>query len=412
MVTFHSVLITASIAAALAWGGLSLHVLYVQRKRLATDRVLSAVAHALERSGTVPLPASVCLERVRPIVASASRDLVIRGAADPATGDNAFAALLAVFDERWGLEGLVADAAQHRSSREKWRRAASLRVLFRMNHHQALPLLARACGEPDSEIAALAFALLGRSSDPKAMDILFDGLRRYRHRASRIAIHIEQSPQAIPGRLKALLDDADPSLRFWGATLLARYPDEDVERDLAHLTSDADPRVRKAAIQTLGKTGHELAAERAAALLTDPYPYVRAHAARALGELGRSDLADRVALLLGDADWWARLAARESLEMMGSDVWPVLMRSLNHADRFVRNGAAEVCQNVGVLDSLVVMEAASDSPGRSKIDILRRIAAAGGVRFTDSLVERAGPIVGPRIRNLLTTIGLEHVGAA
>jgi HEAT repeat protein len=139
---------------------------------------------------------------------------------------------------------------------------------------------------------------------------------------------------------------------------------------------------------------------------------VRAHAARALGELARTDLADRVAPLLGDADWWVRLAARESLEMMGSDVWPVLMRSLNHPDRFVRNGAAEVFQNLGVLDSLIVMEAATDNPGAMKIDMLRRIAAAGGVRFTDSLVERAGPIVGPRIRNLLATIGLQHVGAA
>ncbi len=97
--------------------------------------------------------------------------------------------------------------------------------------------------------------------------------------------------------------------------------------------------------------------------------------------------------------------------MMGSDVWPVLMRSLNHPDRFVRNGAAEVFQNLGVLDSLIVMEAATDNPGATKIDMLRRIADAGGVRFTDSLVERAGPIVGPRIRNLLATIGLAACGS-
>ena len=58
------------------------------------------------------------------------------------------------------------------------------------------------------------------------------------------------------------------------------------------------------------------------------------------------------------------------------------------------------------------MEAATDNPGAMKIDMLRRIAAAGGVRFTDSLIERAGPIIGPRIRHLLATIGLEHVGAA
>jgi HEAT repeat protein len=411
MMALHTLLFAAFIVAALAWGALSLHVLYVQRRRVATERVISAVALALGRE-TALFPVAMRLDRVRPLVAGASRELVMRAAADRETTDNVFEVLLALFDEQWGLDGLATDASHHKTAREKWRRTAALRILFRLNSHDALPLLARASEEADTDVASLAFALLGTSSDPKAMDILLDALRRQQHLASRIALHIDHSPLAVPDRLKALLDDADASLRLWGATLLARYPDEDTERDLARLTADADPRVRKAAIQTLGKTGDVLAGERAIALLKDPYPYVRAHAARALGELGRADRADQVAVLLGDADWWVRLAAKESLEIMGSEVWPVLMRSLNHPDRFVRNGAAEVFQNVGVLDSLIVMEAATDSPGQTKIDMLRRIAAAGGVRFTDSLVERAGPIVGPRIRHLLATIGLEHVGAA
>ena len=97
---------------------------------------------------------------------------------------------------------------------------------------------------------------------------------------------------------------------------------------------------------------------------------------------------------------------------MGSDVWPLLVPCLSSADRFVRNGAAEVFQNLGLLDSLILMEAASDDPAPHKIDMLRRIAAAGGVRLTDSLVERAGPTVGPRVRGLLTAIGFQDVGAA
>ena len=125
-----------------------------------------------------------------------------------------------------------------------------------------------------------------------------------------------------------------------------------------------------------------------------------------------TDQADRVSSLLGDGDWWVRLAARESLEMMGAEVWPVLVRCLEHRDKFVRNGAAEVVQNLGVLDSLIMLEAATDNPAGAKVAMLQRIAAAGGVRFTESLVERAGPVVGPRVRRLLDTMGLEHVGAA
>jgi hypothetical protein len=90
----------------------------------------------------------------------------------------------------------------------------------------------------------------------------------------------------------------------------------------------------------------------------------------------------------------------------------VLARSLEHPDRFVRNGAAEVFQNLGVLDSFIVMEAATDDPADAKIDMLRRIVVAGGLRLTDSLIERTGAVMGSRVRHLLSTIGLQQVGAA
>ena len=61
---------------------------------------------------------------------------------------------------------------------------------------------------------------------------------------------------------------------------------------------------------------------------------------------------------------------------------------------------------------LIMLEAATDNPAGAKLAMLQRIAAAGGVRFTDSLIERAGPVVGPRVRRLLDTMGLAHVGAA
>jgi HEAT repeat protein len=257
----------------------------------------------------------------------------------------------------------------------------------------------------------VALSLLGASRDPRAIDLLFGALRSQLHPASRVAMYLDRSPQPLDNRLKALVTDPEPVMRLWSATLLARYPGGDTEALLATLADDNDGRVRKAAIQTLGAIGDELAVSCARKLLKDPVTYVRAHAARALGELGRSECAEEVAPLLGDANWWVRLAAKESLTSMGSDVWPVLMRSLGHSDQFVRNGAAEVFQNLGVLDSLIVMEAASDNPSPIKIDMLHRIAAAGGVRFTDSLIERAGEQVGPRIRQLLATIGLERVEA-
>jgi len=412
MPSLQLVFAAAALLALGVWAALSLHLLAIQRRRIATRQLIADAIALLEQSHVRKLSLAERIDRLRPIAAGASRELIMHATADRETPDPAFRALLGYLTDRWGLDTLLRDGSAHTSTRDRWRRITALRILYRSNHTAILDLLARAVDQTDVEVADAALTLLGSSHESRAMDILFDALRAQRHPASRIAMHIEQSPQLIGARLRANLGDRDPVIRLWCATLLARYPEQPIEAELASLTADADPRVRKAAIQTLGKIGDEIAAGRAVHLLTDPFAYVRAHAARALGELVRTDLADRVAPLLGDADWWVRLAARESLEMMGSDVWPVLMRSLNHPDRFVQNGAAEVFQNLGVLDSLIVMEAATDNPGAIKIDMLRRIAAAGGVRFTDSLVERAGPVIGPRIRNLLATIGLQHVGAA
>jgi HEAT repeat protein len=287
-----------------------------------------------------------------------------------------------------------------------------LRILARLGHPDAIDLLTHAVEGTDADVAAVGFALLGASHDPRAADVLIAALLMRRHPASRIAVHLEQSPQPIADRLKPLLQHPDPVVRLWSAALIASDRDvEGLEWDLLPLVDDTDPRVRKAAIGSLGKIGGSIAGEAALGLLKDPAPYVRAHAARALAEMQRTDVAGDIAALLGDADWWVRQAAKESLAALGAEVWPVLMPCLEHPDRFVRNGAAEVFQNLGIVDSLIVMEAASDGPTDRKIAMLRQIASAGGVRFADSLVERAGPIVGARIRQLLATIGLEHVEA-
>lgn len=419
-------------AALIVWLAMLLHVLQIDRQRAAARALRRQLLATLDRDDVKAMPVADRVARVRLILDRSSRELLMYAAADSAAPGGTFDVLAAYMGGRWA-GALERDAIAHHTARDRWRRVTALRILFRLHQSSASPaahdtsmtaprggpvdtsgtlaLLARAVDEADDTIAEAAFALLAQSADTRAMDILLAALRAQRHPASRIASYIEASPQLIGPRLRALLGDTDPVVRLWGATLLARYPDDPAEAELVALTTDHDPRVRKAALQTLGIVGDTLAAECAATLLADPVTYVRAHAARCLAELGRTDMAAAVARLLADHDWWTRLAARESLELMGSAVWPVVMRCLSSDDEFVRNGAAEVIQNIGVLDSLIVMEAASDNPGESKIAMLRTIAHAGGVRFTESLVERSGPVVGARIRSLLSSIGLEHVEA-
>jgi HEAT repeat protein len=261
-------------------------------------------------------------------------------------------------------------------------------------------------------VAAVALALLGQSADPAAVDVMIASLRSQSHPASRIAVHLEHSPQQYAERLRPLLNDHDPIIRMWSATLLGRYTDVDgLEAELAPLADDPDPRVRKAAVVSLGKVGDRIAAATALRLLRDPEGFVRAHAARAVGELNRGDMAAEVVSLLSDHDWWVRRAAKDALEVLGMEIWPVLVRCLDDPDVFVRNGAAELFQNLGVLDNLIIMEAATDNPSEAKIEMLKKITAAGGGRLTNAVIERSGPAARARVRQLLTTIGMQRVAA-
>lgn len=401
------------IVALVSWLALSSYVLAVQRRRFAARATLKAATETLRREDVRVLPCADRVARVRPVIEGASREMVMRGAADSRTPPDVADALAAYLLEQWGLESLERDADSHRSARSKWRRITALRILNRLDHPKRLELLARAVDHPDGDVASVALSVLGESADPRAGEILIGALKGRRHPASRIAVHIDRSPLDLGDRLRSLLGASESRVRQWAATLLGRYVDADgLERELAALCDDTDPGVRKAAIESLGRIGDELAAKAAIRLLSDPVGFVRASAARAVGRLDRPDLASDVSALLGDREWWVRFAARQALEAMGTEVWPVLVPCLDSADRFVRNGAAEVFQNLGLVDSLILMEAASDDPAPHKIDMLCRIAAAGGVRLTDSLIERAGPTVGPRVRGLLSAIGLQDVGAA
>ena len=325
--------------AVLLWSWLAMYVVYIDRRRTEARSVVSLLLAGLAAEEVRALPVTGRLTKLAPLLDRVSRDMILHTAADGGTPPDAVDALTKYLVDRWGIYVLVREASFHRKSRDIWRRTASIKVLFHIGHPQVVEILARAIDCPSPEVASVGLTLLGMSNDPKAAAILIDALRGRKHPPSRIAVHLEHSPLRPAAAYRPLLRDVDPIVRFWGATLLAQYPDQLwVEQELASLVHDSDPRVRKAAIQSLSRVGDEVAASAALALLEDPAPFVRAHAARALGELEHVEAAPAVAALLGDDDWWVRVAAKASLEAMGSEIWPVLMRCLDHSDEFVRNG--------------------------------------------------------------------------
>lgn len=412
MSTFDFLFLPSFIFATTLWSAL---VIYVLGSRLVYDlrrRKMQSVRKILAQSRLEAVSAEERTRRVRQVLDGLPRRMIRRLATDNSTTGRMAEVFSIYAVERWGIDRVVREASSHRGLLQKWRRVAALRILSQAKYPNMLALLERALEERDRHVLGAAVDILGKMSDLRAAKLLVEALRAQRYPASRIATQLDHFPLPIREFLRPLLTDLDPVARLWGATLLSHYPPtSEIETELAALGGDPDPRVRKAAIVTLGTMAVPSAAAIATKLLYDPVWWVKAHAARTLGHLGRHDLASLVAPLLADTEWWVRTAAKESLETMGKDVWRALVPYLEHPDRFARNGVAEVLQNMGVLDSLVV-EAAEGRLGREDSEILRKVLAAGGDGLVEAVAGRAEPNVAPRVRRLLEEMGLEPAGRA
>ena len=295
---------------------------------------------------------------------------------------------------------IVNQARSHRSDTDKWRRLAALRILSLGGSKVARYELARALADRDPDVVGGAVAILGARSDQESAALLVAALREGRYSRSRIAARLDTFPAAISDLLRPLLDDYDPTVRQWGATLLARYPDPEIELELATLIVDDDPQVRAAVLKSLTLSESRFAAPAAVNALTDPVWFVRVHAARALGRLGQVDQASEVLGLLGDPQWWVRTAAKESLQELGEQAVPAILPALKSDDKFVRNGAAEVLQNIGVVDELI--RRLEQSPhDELALRTLRSIFEEGGRPVAGAAVQRTAAAGSTRAAELL-----------
>jgi HEAT repeat protein len=414
LVTFllNAVLPGLVLAILLLWAGLSLYLLVASRRaREHAQAVAWTVEQVrrIEQNGELP---EQQLQQLAALAASLDRVTILRSATALPDRSHASEMFARSATTHHTLEWFVQQASASRSPRANWRRISALRLLAHQGYSGIVPLLAQAIADQDSEIVGAAIAILGRVPDLKAADLLINALKAGQYPPSRVATYLDQFPIALPAQLRPLVHHPDATVRYWGVTLLGRHKQmPGLEQELVALTRDAAPLVRRAAIASLARVNVDAAVEAARPMLSDDVWYVRAHAARAVAQAEDPALAEEIAPLLADREWWVRSAAKDALQRMGSEVWSALVPYLDHEDRFARNGAAEVLQNVGILDSLIVLEAATARPSSTKLELLKKIASAGGSRMTEALLERVDQHTRPRVRDLLASIGLETAGA-
>jgi HEAT repeat protein len=80
---------------------------------------------------------------------------------------------------------------------------------------------------------------------------------------------------------------------------------------------------------------------------------VRAMAAKALGRLGRAEAVEPLARVLGDPEWWVRSNAARALFALGPAGAGALERTLASDDRFAREQAVLMLEELGKIDERV-----------------------------------------------------------
>ena len=321
--------------------------------------------------------------------------------------------------EQIGLQRMLRDATPHRGAKRKWRRISALHALVYARPDSIHALLRAALADADADVASAAASVLLRIGDERAAEILIAGLRSARLPASRSAARLARFTIPIDDLLRPLLTSPRAEARYWAATLLRNQHDHSgLASAIVPLVDDADAPVRKAALLTLAAMQSPDVARLANWRLTDPVPYVRSAAINALAQTGertpdrarRQAIAAGIASSLADRDWSVRTAAKDALARLGPATWRAVAAQLSSSDAFARNGAAEVLQNLGVLDWTLRGIASGVRPSDEALDVLKRALREGGVAMADAAMLRTKTEPIPHITNLLASLELE--GAA
>jgi HEAT repeat protein len=381
--------------------------------------LLRSVQRTLSDPSLVALPPLERLAAVRELLTRLPIDVAYRmtGDADLASWVREACGRYAL--ETIGLERMLRDAAPHKGVRRKWRRISALHALVYARPDSIHALLRAALADADADVASAAASVLQRIGDERAAEILIGGLRSARLPASRIAARLARFTIPIDDMLRPLLTSPRAEARYWAATLLRNQHDHSgLSAEIVPLVDDADAPVRKAALLTLAAMQSPETGRLATWRLTDPVPYVRSAAIDALAQTGertpdrarRQAIAAGIAGALADRDWSVRSTAKDALARLGPATWRAVAAQLSSNDAFARNGAAEVLQNLGVLDWTLRGIASGVRPTDEALDVLKRALKEGGVAMADAAVLRSKTEPIPDIHALLQSLELQ--GAA
>jgi hypothetical protein len=384
--THHFIVWCAMLGAfaySITWAAVVLANVHADHERVWVERVLWLATEAADDARAHDAALALLIRRV-PLSASLS---VLRSSSPRGVREAVARGLV----NRIGIARLHGNPTWRQIGRRRWWRITALQVLILSDRASAWDLLESAVVDSDPEVAAAAVMLAGQLPEVRAAAILVGALRGGLYSRSQVAAVLDLFPMNIADLVEPLLRDQDSALRYWGTILMRRYPGRPaLATRLRAMVQDNDPLVRKAAIDAAAAVGGPHGFTIARSGLGDAAPFVRGHAAQALAAIGGEGAATSIAPLLADSDWRTRSAAIQSLVRLGSGPAEAVVPFLRHSEEFARNSAAEVLQEVGEFERLLLLEVegASDPVHHATLQYL---ASAGGAEMRRVVLDHLRP---------------------
>ena len=258
--------------------------------------------------------------------------------------------LTGVLEELGSIDALV----RRLGSRRSWQRSDAAEKLGLSGAQRACDALIPRMRDEAPEVrlrAAKALGALGGTSSVRELVRALDEPNRWS--TIRVADILSAMGRGVVDELVAQFD----TLRLPGKVavldILARLRPLWLVSWLEARLDDEAADVRARTCHALGCIGDPRSARALVRALADGAWPVRAMAAKALGRVGRAEAVEPLARVLGDAEWWVRSNAARALFALGPAGAGALERTLASEDRFAREQAVLMLEELGKIDERV-----------------------------------------------------------
>lgn len=246
--------------------------------------------------------------------------------------------------EALGRSGLGGREIARLRHRDPARRAAACRVIGRLGHAGAVPLLMERLEDKAPEVRREAVRALGELRAVEAIDAIADTIEQSNEWSNLLLTMalVRMGPAAVPAIGRLLQGSRSPAMTKALLQVTGRIgvvADPPMVRVLA---AHPDPEVRVEAVRVLGAAAPD--AESAAVCLDamdDPEWPVRALAAWAIGRVGDDRAIARLRRAMGDPAYWVRHHVAEAMGALGERGAAALREGLTDQNPFVRDMAAQ-----------------------------------------------------------------------